>query len=209
MERRQPSHCIENSTTPSYFSIQFSIENHSKWHLSFCQFEWWRGDSRGIVSRTRLTSFYFSIQFSIENHLPSKERRQARSDTEAKLCQFEWWRGDSRVIVSRTRLNSSYFSIHFACFFKTNKTLEVTLKQHFVSSSDGEATAEPLYRELDKPRLTSRYNFLSKITCLPRNAGRLEVTLKQYFVSSSDFMGFERNLMKSYRELDLTHLTSR
>ena len=26
------------------------------------------------------TSNYFSIQFSIENHLPSKERRQARSD---------------------------------------------------------------------------------------------------------------------------------
>ena len=27
------------------------------------------------------TSNYFSIQFSIENHLPSKERRQARSDS--------------------------------------------------------------------------------------------------------------------------------
>jgi hypothetical protein len=50
--------------------------------------------------------------------------------------------------------------------------------------------------------LTSRYNFLSKITCLPRNAGRLEVTLTKHFVSSSDFMGFERNPMKSYRELD-------
>ena len=28
----------------------------------------------------RKTSNYFSIRFSIENHLPSKERRQARSD---------------------------------------------------------------------------------------------------------------------------------
>ncbi|TXE15546.1 hypothetical protein ES731_15265 [Psychroflexus gondwanensis] len=27
-----------------------------------------------------ITSNYFSIQFSIENHLPTKERRQARSD---------------------------------------------------------------------------------------------------------------------------------
>jgi hypothetical protein len=27
-----------------------------------------------------VTSNNFSIQFSIENHLPSKERRQARSD---------------------------------------------------------------------------------------------------------------------------------
>ena len=29
------------------------------------------------------------------------------------------------------------------------KSLEVTLTQHFVSSNDGEAIAEPLYRELD------------------------------------------------------------
>ncbi|TXE15392.1 hypothetical protein ES731_15390 [Psychroflexus gondwanensis] len=27
-----------------------------------------------------ITSNYFSIQYSIENHLPTKERRQARSD---------------------------------------------------------------------------------------------------------------------------------
>ena len=60
-----------------------------------------------------------------------------------------------------------------------------------------------------QPHFTSRYNFLSKNTCLPRNAGRLEVTLKQHFVSSRDFIGFERNPMKSYRELDLTHFTSR
>ena len=39
-------------------------------------------------------------------------------------------------------------------------------------------------------------------TCLPRNAGRLEVTGINHFVSSSDFMGFERNPMKLYRELD-------
>jgi hypothetical protein len=50
-------------------------------------------------------------------------------------------------------LTHFYFSIHFACFCKTNKTLEVTLMQHFVSSSDGEAIAEPLYRELDNPVL--------------------------------------------------------
>jgi hypothetical protein len=99
--------------TSRYISLVFSKQTkHSKWHLSFCQFEW-----------------------------------------------FHWIRKKSHEIVSRTRLNSFYFSIHFACFFKTNKTLEVTGMNHFVSSSD--------------------------------------------------FMGFERNLMKSYRELDLTHLTSR
>jgi hypothetical protein len=67
---------------------------------------------------------------------------------------------DSKEILWNRIENSttpSYFSIHFACFFKTNKTLEVTLKQHFVSSSDGEATAEALYRELDLTHLTSRY----------------------------------------------------
>jgi len=32
------------------------------------------------TSTNLMTSNYFSIQFSIENHLPSKERRQARSD---------------------------------------------------------------------------------------------------------------------------------
>jgi hypothetical protein len=155
-----PWNRIENSTSQNYFSIQFSIENHSKWH-------WSNTLSVRVISGIRKKS---------------------------------------HEIVSRTRLNSSYFSIHFACFFKTNKTLEVTLKQHFVSSSDGEATAEPLYRELDKPRLTSRYNFLSKITCLPRNAGRLEVTLKQHFVSSSDGEATAESL---YRELDKPRLTSR
>jgi len=89
-----------------------------------------------------------------------QNKQNTRSDRYESLCQFEWFQGirkKSLEIVSRTRLTSFYFSIHFACFFKTNKTLEVTLKQHFVSSSDGEATAESLYRELDKPRLTSRY----------------------------------------------------
>jgi hypothetical protein len=188
MERRQPSHCIENSTTPSYFSIQFSIENHSKWHLSFCQFEpafqgtqagskwhlsfcqfeWWRGDSRGIVSRTRLTSFYFSIQFSIENHLPSKERRQARSDIGAVLCQFEWFHGirkKSHEIVSRTRQRQNYFSIHFACFFKTNKTLEVTGRELdnavlLLDTIFYRKSLEVTVREFNNPRLTSRYILL-------------------------------------------------
>jgi hypothetical protein len=32
------------------------------------------------TSTNLMTSNYFSIKFSIENHLPSKERRQARSD---------------------------------------------------------------------------------------------------------------------------------
>ena len=32
------------------------------------------------TSTNLMTSNYFSIQFSIKNHLPSKERRQARSD---------------------------------------------------------------------------------------------------------------------------------
>jgi hypothetical protein len=32
------------------------------------------------------------------------------------------------------------------------KSLEMRQRQHFVSSSDGEAIAEPLYRELDKPK---------------------------------------------------------
>jgi hypothetical protein len=93
----------------------------------------------------------------------------------------------------------SYFSIHFACFFKTNKTLEVTLKQNFVSSSDEEATAEALYRELDKPRLTSRYNFLSKIT-----RSDIDKTLCQFepaFQGTQAGDG-EATAMALYRELD-------
>jgi uncharacterized membrane protein YukC len=39
-------------------------------------------ENRNVIetSTNFMTSNYFSIQFSIENHLPSKERRQARSD---------------------------------------------------------------------------------------------------------------------------------
>jgi hypothetical protein len=90
----------------------------------------------------------------------------------------------------------SYFSIHFACFSKTNKTLEVTGINHFVSSSDGEAIAEPLYRELDNPVL-----LLDTFCLFFQNKQNTRSDI-YHFVSSSDFMGFERNLMKSYRELD-------
>jgi hypothetical protein len=99
------------------------------------------------LDKPRLTSRYILLVFV---------KQTKHSKWHLSFCQFEWWRGDSRVIVSRTR----------------------------------------------QPHFTSRYNFLSKNTCLPRNAGRLEVTLKQHFVSSRDFIGFERNPMKSYRELD-------
>ena len=39
-------------------------------------------ENRNVIetSTNFMTSNYFSIQFSIENHLPSKERKQARSD---------------------------------------------------------------------------------------------------------------------------------
>ena len=42
------------------------------------------------TSTNLMTSNYFSIQFSIENHLPSKGRRQARSDSlkwQASQCK--------------------------------------------------------------------------------------------------------------------------
>ena len=61
---------------------------------------------------------------------------------------------------------------------------------HFISSSDGEATAESLYRELDKPSLTSRYIRLRRT---------LEVTGINHFVSSSDGEATAESL---YRELD-------
>jgi len=126
-----------------------------------CQFEWFHGirkKSHEIVSRTRqakTTSRYILLVFVKQ----TKHSKWHWSNTLSVLAisrdskEIPWNR-----IENSTSLN--YFSIHFACFFKTNKTLEVTLKQHFVSSSDGEATAESLYRELDKPRLTSRYILL-------------------------------------------------
>jgi len=160
------------------------------------------GDSKEIpwnCIENSTSQNYFSIHFACF----SKTNKTLEVTSIILSVRVISW--DSKEIPWNCIENSTsqnYFSIHFACFSKTNKTLEVTLKQHFVSSSDGEAIAEPLYRELDLPHFTSRYNFLSKITCLPRNAGRLEVTLMQHFVSSSDFIGFERNPMKSYRELD-------
>ena len=75
----------------------------------------------------------------------------------------------------------------------------MTLKQNFVSSSDEEATAEALYRELDKPRLTSRYNFLSKIT-----RSDIDKTLCQFepaFQGTQAGDG-EATAMALYRELD-------
>ena len=122
-----------------------------------------------------------------------QNKQNTRSDIEATLCQFEWWGGDSRAIVSRTRQPSLTSRYNFLSKITRSDIY------HFVSSSDGEATAEALYRELDLPHFTSRYNFLSKITCLLRNAGRLEVTLKQNFVSSSDGEATAESL---YRELD-------
>ena len=68
---------------------------------------------------------------------------------------------------------------------------------HFISLSDGEATAESLYRELDKPSLTSRYIPLRRT---------LEVTGINHFVSSSDGEATAESL---YRELDKPRLTSR
>jgi hypothetical protein len=81
--------CIENSTklkTWSHFSIQFSIENHSKWHLTKLR-PWnkfrvtntqtpsvWVNfafEKSGICieNSTKLKTWsHFSIQFSIENH---------------------------------------------------------------------------------------------------------------------------------------------
>ena len=90
--------------TSRYILLVFVKQTkHSKWHLSFCQFEWWRGDSRNIVSRTRQPHFTSRYNFLSKN----------------------------------------------TCLPRNAGRLEVTLKQNFVSSSDGEATAETLYRELD------------------------------------------------------------
>jgi len=137
-------------------------------------------------------------------------KQNTRSDRYQSLCQFEWWRGDSRVIVSRTLLNSFYFSIHFACFFKTNKTLEVTsiILSVRVISWDS--------KEISWNRIENSTS-LSYFSIHPLEADTrsdIEATLCQFEpayqgTQAGDFMGFERNLMKSYRELDLTHLTSR
>jgi hypothetical protein len=240
-----PWNRIENSTNPNYFSIQFSIENYSKWqasiplsvrvisldskeipwnrienstspnyfsihplkadtrsdrYQSLCHFEWFHGirkKSHEIVSRTRqpsLTSRYNFLskitrsdidvilcQFEWFHGIRKKSheivsrtrhrrltsryillvfvKQTKHSKWHLSFCQFEWFHGirkKSHEIVSRTRLNSSYFSINFACFFKTNKTLEVTLEQYFVSSSDFmgfERNPMKSYRELDKPKL--------------------------------------------------------
>jgi hypothetical protein len=90
--------CIENSTnllTLNYFSIQFSIENHSKWqpwtgglvnwwlsdfsfeklyrsytlrHVGSSEFCFWKSKIYIENSTNLLTLNYFSIPFSIENH---------------------------------------------------------------------------------------------------------------------------------------------
>jgi len=130
-------------------------------------------------------------------------KADTRSDRHKSLCQFEWFhwiRKKSYEIVSRTRLNSFYFSIHFACFCKTNKTLEVTGINYFVSLSDFmgfERNPMKSYRELDKPSLTSRYIPLRRT---------LEVTGINHFVSSSDG---EATAEPLYRELDKPRFTSR
>jgi len=130
-------------------------------------------------------------------------KQNTRSDRYQSLCQFEWWRGDSRVIVSRTLLNSFYFSIHFACFFKTNKTLEVTsiILSVRVISWDS--------KEISWNRIENSTS-LSYFSIHPLEADTrsdIEATLCQFEpayqgTQAGDFMGFERNLMKSYRELD-------
>jgi hypothetical protein len=101
---------------------------------------------------------------------------------------------DSKEILWNRIENSttpSYFSIHFACFFKTNKTLEVTsiilsvrVMERRQPSHCIENSTTPFYFSIH-----------------PLKAA-LEVTLTKHLVSSRDFIGFERNPMKSYRELD-------
>ena len=124
-------------------------------------------------------------------------KQNTRSDRHKSLCQFEWFHGirkKSHEIVSRTRqrrLTSRYnFLSKITCLPRNSGKLEVTGINHFISSSDGEATAESLYRELDKPSLTSRYIRLRRT---------LEVTGINHFVSSSDGEATAESL---YRELD-------
>ena len=152
--------------------------------------EWF--DSRRIAPHWALSKCIEAPEWNVVSiHSDYRQNTQRPNLSGGWAClprnAGRWFHGirkKSHEIVSRTRLNSFYFSIHFACFFKTNKTLEVTLKQNFVSSSDEEATAEALYRELDKPKLfldTSAWggyskwhwqNTLSVRASLPRNAGR-------------------------------------
>ena len=71
----------------------------------------------------RKTSNYFSIQFSIENHLPSKERRQARSDKWVLSGEFEhmsvrvnltFEKSEICIENSIKRKTSKHFSIQFS-----------------------------------------------------------------------------------------------
>ena len=61
--KETPWNCIENSTTLNYSLLNprltsrynfLSKITRSDIDATLCQFEWWRGDSRAIVSRTRL-----------------------------------------------------------------------------------------------------------------------------------------------------------
>ena len=155
-----------------------------------------------IENSTKLiSSNYFSIQLSIENHLPTKERRQARSD-KLRDDNSESW------VVSFVMLNS-FQHLHQLKLRPWNKFRVTSIENSVKPKGDisGELwevswnNFELLIKNFElkkcqfewilllkkvkfvsrtrlnvKLQTTSRYNFLSKITCLPRNAGRLEVT---------------------------------
>jgi hypothetical protein len=111
MERRQPSHCIENSTTPFYFSIhplkaalEVTLTKHLVSSRDFIGFERNPMKSYRELDKPRLTSRYNFLS------------KITRSDIDKTLCQFE------------------------PAFQGTQ-------------AGDGEATAMALYRELDNPKL--------------------------------------------------------
>ena len=98
----------------------------------------------------------------------------------------------------------SYFSIHFACFCKTNKTpayqgTQAGSKWHWSNTLSVRVISGIRKKSHEIVSRTRRVQTTSRYIRLRRT---LEVTGINHFVSSSDFIGFERNLMKSYRELD-------
>ena len=150
---------------------------------------------RARTRQPRLTSRYILLVFA-------KQTKHSKWQVSITLSVRVMERRQPRHCIENST-TPSYFSIHFACFFKTNKTLEVTsiILSVRVISWDS--------KEISWNRIENSTS-LSYFSIHPLEADTrsdIEATLCQFEpayqgTQAGDFMGFERNLMKSYRELD-------
>jgi len=76
-------------------------------------------------------------------------------------------------------------------------------------STAGESRRIELCRNVSKPQNEMSFRYILTIVRTLNDQILVVAEPAYQGTQAGDFMGFERNPMKSYRELDLTHFTSR